>query len=168
MSSSESLVAAPVAERLQKIRKRNGLSHSQMASATSLTRPGVIAIEQGRRPNLRLSTLVEIAAALKVDIVDLLAERELEAQVPDSRTPLDRISAALKVLRKEHDLSQEALSARAGRSLKYVGRIEQGLSNPTFGELLRLAEVLGVAPHSLFLDQPEKGAAPAKTVDTPS
>jgi transcriptional regulator with XRE-family HTH domain len=46
--------------------------------------------------------------------------------------------------------SQEDLADRAGLHRTYVGGIERGERNVSFGNLLRLAGALGVRPSELF------------------
>lgn len=52
--------------------------------------------------------------------------------------------AAIRSIPKEKGQSQEALGLESGLDRTYVGGVERGERNPTFGSLLRIAEVLGV------------------------
>ena len=60
-------------ERIRKLRERAGLSKSRMAQKAGFaTTQQWHAIEVGRRPDLRISTIDRIAAALGVKARDLL------------------------------------------------------------------------------------------------
>lgn len=52
---------------------------------------------------------------------------------------------AIKSLRKEMGLSQEALSLLAEIDLSYLGRVERGDNNVTVFNLLKLAHALDVS-----------------------
>ena len=47
-------------------------------------------------------------------------------------------------VRKERDLSQEALADEVGLAVTYVGQIERGIRNPTLEIVERLARALKV------------------------
>jgi transcriptional regulator with XRE-family HTH domain len=47
-------------------------------------------------------------------------------------------------IRREHNLTQEELADRMNSEFPPIGRLERGVSNPTFSSLLRLADGLGV------------------------
>ena len=149
-------VALGLSERLQKIRKRKGLSQDQLAAKAAVSRPNLAALEQKRRANLRLTTLVRFAAQLDVDVLDFLADRPEEEQRPENQEPLARIIANVKALRAERGLSQELLSVRAHRFRTYVGRLENGVANPMVVDLQDLANALGVAIPDLLLSLPRK------------
>jgi transcriptional regulator with XRE-family HTH domain len=55
-------------------------------------------------------------------------------------------------LREGHGLSQDELAARCGLHRTYVGGIERGERNVSFGNLLKLARALGVKPSALLAD----------------
>lgn len=57
--------------------------------------------------------------------------------------------AVLADLRATRGLSQEALAHDAGLDRTFVGRIEQGVRQPTLSVIAALATALGVAPETL-------------------
>jgi transcriptional regulator with XRE-family HTH domain len=59
---------------------------------------------------------------------------------------LDAFGAALRSLREERSLSQEALAERAGIHRTYVSLLERGLKAPTLIVLIDIAVALDVAP----------------------
>ncbi len=54
------------------------------------------------------------------------------------------LGETVRLLRRERDLSQEALGDRCGLHRNYVGAIERGEINPTFRVLLKLAHGLEI------------------------
>jgi transcriptional regulator with XRE-family HTH domain len=55
-------------------------------------------------------------------------------------------------LREAAGLSQEELAARSGLHRTYVGGIERGERNVSFGNLVKLTRALGVEPSRLLAD----------------
>ena len=56
----------------------------------------------------------------------------------------DEIGEEIVDLRKQRGYTQERLALECGISPSYLRLIEHGDANPTVGELVRIAEVLGV------------------------
>jgi transcriptional regulator with XRE-family HTH domain len=52
-------------------------------------------------------------------------------------------------LRVAQELSQEELANRSGLHLTWIGRIESGTTNPSWGNTKRVAEGLGI-PHAVL------------------
>lgn len=66
------------------------------------------------------------------------------------RHPLDvAFGRAVRALREERGLSQEALSFACGRHRTYVSGIERGTSSPTLGTIAVLAGALQVTAAEL-------------------
>lgn len=61
------------------------------------------------------------------------------------------LGRAVRELREQRGLSVEALAAAASLHATYVTGLEQGRKNPSYHQLLRLAEGLGVQPIALLL-----------------
>ena len=60
-------------------------------------------------------------------------------------TPLTiTFGRAVRELRLEQNLSQEALGERGGLHRNYVGMIERGETNPTLEMILRVSRALGI------------------------
>jgi transcriptional regulator with XRE-family HTH domain len=57
------------------------------------------------------------------------------------------LTSAVRQLRTERGRSQEELALRAGVHLTWIGRLESGAANPTWGTTKRVARGLGV-PHA--------------------
>ncbi len=60
------------------------------------------------------------------------------------------LGRAIRELRRAAGISQEVLAERARLHRTYVGGIERGERNVSFGNLLRLADALGVRPSEFF------------------
>jgi transcriptional regulator with XRE-family HTH domain len=60
------------------------------------------------------------------------------------------LGRALRDVRLEHGISQEALAHISGVDRSYVGRIERGDNNIAVLTLLRLVQPLGVTPSALL------------------
>lgn len=57
---------------------------------------------------------------------------------------------ALKDLRRERGLSQEAAALTCGIDRAYFGKIERGLKSPTLGTLWKIADGLDTRPSELL------------------
>jgi transcriptional regulator with XRE-family HTH domain len=55
------------------------------------------------------------------------------------------LGEAVRRLRLEAEMSQEALAEAAGTDLTQVGGIERGVRNPSYTTMLRLAAALGTS-----------------------
>lgn len=60
------------------------------------------------------------------------------------------LGKSVRRLRREADLTQEELAARAGISANYVGEIERGECNPSVLVMFAVARGLGVQPSQLL------------------
>lgn len=138
-------VAQGLAERIQKIRKRKGLSQDELAARASLARVNLANVEQGKRANLRLSTLTRLADALGVDVIDFFCDRPSSKQLPTGQDATARLVANVKELRAKKKLSQETVSSKARRFRTYVGRLENEVASPMVVDLQDLAEALGAS-----------------------
>ena len=61
--------------------------------------------------------------------------------------------ANLRKYRKERSLSQEELAEKAGVSVKHIGALESGSSFVSAELLQTFCSVLGVQPHSFFMQE---------------
>jgi len=61
-----------------------------------------------------------------------------------------RVSARLKALRLERELTQDTLAKKAGLERKTVNRIENGHFSPNLSTLIRVCKVLKVKPSEVL------------------
>lgn len=67
------------------------------------------------------------------------------------RTPnLTPLARAIRQLRRDRELSQEALAAAAGMHPKHLSEIERGNKDPRATTVARLAQALGVSIGELY------------------
>ena len=66
-----------------------------------------------------------------------------------SRTPQVALGRAIRLRRKELDLSQEALADAADVDVTLVRGLERGVGNPTWDVADRIARSLGLGLHEL-------------------
>jgi len=68
------------------------------------------------------------------------------------QTVAELFGVALRRVRYERGLSQEALAEATGLSANFVGEMERGLNAPGLGVIVRLARALDVGVHDLLAD----------------
>jgi transcriptional regulator with XRE-family HTH domain len=68
----------------------------------------------------------------------------------DENRRLKALGHAIRDVRKEHSVSQEALAHNAGIDRSHMGKIERGERNVTALNLLRVAKALGVQTSEIF------------------
>jgi transcriptional regulator with XRE-family HTH domain len=87
-----------------------------------------------------------------------MTERRAMAQ---PATELLALGGAIRHLRRERELSQEALAYAAGVHPKHVSEIERANKDPRATTVVRLADALGVTVSELYaLSAGEAGRAP--------
>ncbi len=69
----------------------------------------------------------------------------------DPERALPRLGAAIRAMRSERELSQEALADRAGIDRSHMGKIERGERNVTILNVLKLADALGTSAAELLM-----------------
>jgi len=62
-----------------------------------------------------------------------------------------KIAANIRSLRKQKNITQEKLALEADLNRAYIGYIERGERKPSVDTLAKLASVLGVKLHELFI-----------------
>lgn len=65
---------------------------------------------------------------------------------------LDRLGNAIRLRRHTLRLSQEQAAKRAGMHRNYIGALENGKVNPTYGTLLRVSTGLRIPVERLIAD----------------
>jgi transcriptional regulator with XRE-family HTH domain len=67
-----------------------------------------------------------------------------------ARSHSQAFGAALKALREERGLSQEAAALTCGVDRSYYGKIERGLKSPTLTTVWKIADALETHPSDLL------------------
>ena len=114
-----------------------------------------------------LSVLGKYAALLKVDLEGLLTGKEQKTNSYCEEKEFDaaRFGSEIRRMRKNLDLTQEALAQKIGANARAVMRFERGESYPSVEQFLALCELFGKKPDELYfgLDLPvEAPPAPKK------
>lgn len=68
------------------------------------------------------------------------------------QTVAELFGIALRRIRHERGLSQEALAEATALSTNFIGEMERGLKAPGLGVIVRLARALDVSIHDLLAD----------------
>lgn len=68
----------------------------------------------------------------------------------DDGGQLLRLGAAIRLCRKSHGISQEALADASGIDRAHMGKIERGERNVTLLNILRIATALGISAAALL------------------
>ena len=72
-------------------------------------------------------------------------------QVQPEIGPERAFGQALREIRRSRDISQEALGLEAGFDRTYISLIERGINSPTIRTVVKLANVLKVAPSGIVV-----------------
>lgn len=70
--------------------------------------------------------------------------------VPERSPDHGALGRAIRSARDRLDISQEELAERCGLHRTYVGGIERGERNPSFTNIVRIANALGERPSQLL------------------
>ena len=68
---------------------------------------------------------------------------------PPAHTVRD-LGLAIKKLRLQREMTQQELADASGLDIRYIGSIEHGQRNPTFGALQGIASVFGMKTSDLL------------------
>jgi transcriptional regulator with XRE-family HTH domain len=75
---------------------------------------------------------------------------------------MEEFAAMLRELREKAGLTQQALAGRAGLSLSYVAKLEQGKATPSWPTVKALAKALGTTCAAFERSDPFTGEAEPK------
>jgi len=62
-----------------------------------------------------------------------------------SSNPQPALGVAIRALRIDNEAKQQAVAEAAGITVAHLSKIERGLTNPTWGTVVAIAEALGVS-----------------------
>jgi transcriptional regulator with XRE-family HTH domain len=66
-----------------------------------------------------------------------------------SKNPQPALGAAIRELRAEREMTQEAVAQSAGVTVAHLSGIERGRGNPSWGAVVAITEALGVSMATL-------------------
>lgn len=150
-----------IAGNLRRHRMAAGLSLEQLAEAAESSLSPLRRAEAGGY-ELRLTTVVRVAACLKVPVTALLAgiswsplDLRLVLEVPGTEHDAagdigPRLGGNIRAIRRRHRLSQEDVAARAGTQRRHLSAIETGRSPPRPITLLSIAHAIESEPAEIF------------------
>ncbi len=70
--------------------------------------------------------------------------------------PDEAFGKILKKVRLEKGFTQERLAQESDCHTTYISQIERGLKNPSILVVFRIAQALGIQPHTLILSTEEE------------
>jgi transcriptional regulator with XRE-family HTH domain len=87
---------ATIGRRIQSVRKRRGLSQSQLANLSGVSLSLIRQLEQDQREDTRLETLRKLAVALRVPTADLAPQTTADNATPDDVQSWEPVRRALE------------------------------------------------------------------------
>ena len=138
-----------IGAKIKNLRKRAGMTQSQLAEIMGVNTDAVSKWETGRVVNIPAKKIRKIATQFGVPLDYLMPEAydDDDDDVPTG----DRLYA----LRLQSDLTRGELANRAGIRESRYGDIEDGSAIPTINELTNLCQCLGVDDLSQLLPRPD-------------
>jgi len=89
-------------------------------------------------------------------------------RMPEPAPELRALGGAIRHLRRERELSQEALAFAADIHPKHLSEIERANKDPRATTVVRLADALGVTVAELYdLSEGDGGKTPTRSADGP-
>lgn len=127
-----------IGQRIARARRARGLTQFQLAHLVGLSHSWLTKAERGERPIDRMSLIVELARALKVDVTELTGQ-PYRADAARSRTPHSSVPALRRVLLGlEDDCAPDGpvvLPSLCARS-RHVDHLRQNAAFAELGEVL--------------------------------
>lgn len=163
-----------LSKRIAHLRKKAGMSQSQLAFALKVSPSTIGMYEQGRRiPDL--TTLISISQLFGVPLDYLVSEEESEQYSPvelnfslhhdilaESKkqvgvvmmiTDLNAIGSRLLTIRKTQGMTQSEVAAAANISGRAYADIERGETNMRVDTMLRICQALHISPDAVFMEE---------------
>lgn len=79
-------------ERTKELREYENISQDKLAEKANLSISLISKLERGQATNINLSAIINIAEALKIDIIDLLGESNQEIEIKQLHYALKKMS----------------------------------------------------------------------------
>ena len=90
--------------------------------------------------------------------------KKSESSAADLASTAEELGKQLRTCRKELGLTMQSVADSAGLSVGFISQVERGITAPSLGSLVSIANVLN-KPLSHFLDQPSSGRAITRQAD---
>lgn len=148
-------LAVEFGKKLQEIRKERGLTQVQLAELVNLDDMSISKIECGDRFP-RKENIEKFIEVLKCDSKDLFDFSKKNDKTEDIEETKDidyykkKIGENIAKFRKEKNISQKSLAYSIGVTPQTLSCIENGINNPSFNVIIKLAQVLNVPLSDIF------------------
>jgi transcriptional regulator with XRE-family HTH domain len=157
-------------EKLRLLRRRNGLTQSDLAQQLGLASHAHIAKLESNQDVPSLALVVQIAARLHASTDYLLRDTIPAAELPTHErgqpvtpsTQSRRLGENLRVLRRGHGLTQADLARRLGLARQgYISNLEVGRKLPSLDIVVQIADLFEVTTDYLLRETPAAAASGA-------
>lgn len=133
-----------IGERIKVVRKKHGLTQTQLSEMTYISRSHISRVENGfEKPSKRLIKLVSVALNVEYDWL-------MYGQEKDEKKETFSLSEKMKAIRVENGLSIDEVAEKMTVSESYVFRVENGFEKPSEMYIALFCLTFGVEKEKLL------------------